>query len=173
MSAPVKTPRFLDLYYAGEVPLGEIDDYIEAWHASDHHVQLHVFLGLTWAEFRTWLREHWLPTAAEHAAESVDAVWMGLDDPQGYLFRVHPPQHCQPPCPIHWPSDHALAGAPMWWDAERGLLERSCQHLVFHPDPDDRRVRRHPELRDHPCDGCCRPRASCVADARGITGRNQ
>lgn len=173
MSTSAKTPRFLDLYHAGQVAMGEIDDYIEAWHAGNTHVQLHVFLGLTWAEYRTWLCEHWLPTVEEHARESSDAVWMGGDDEQGYLFRVHPPRNCRPPCPIHWPSDHPLAGASMWWDESEGFLSRLCTHEIFHPDPDDQQIRLHPELREHECDGCCTARVvdgDCYAP-RSITRR--
>jgi hypothetical protein len=149
--------RFLDLYHAGRAGPDEIDKYIAMWHRADQQVQLHVFLGLTWLEYRTWLTEGWLPTAQEHAAERVDAVWLGLDDEQAHLLRVHPPQRCRPPCPIHWPSDHLLAGAPMCWNEGAGFLSRTCRHQIPHPDPDDQQVRLHEELREHPCDGCCRP----------------
>lgn len=157
MNAPIRTRRFLDLYHAGEVTQDEIEGYIEAWHLGNSHVQLHVFLGLTWGEFRTWLTDHWLPTVAEHAVERADAVRMGGDDEEGYLLRVHPPQNCRPPCPVHWPSDHPLAGAQMWW-TEEGFLTRRCAHNLFHPDPDDQQVRLHPELNEHDCDGCCTAR---------------
>lgn len=157
MTPPAKTLRFLDLYHADKASAADIDTYIEAWHADNAHVQLHVFLGLTWAEFRTWLCDRWLPTAAEHAAERTDAVWLGDDDEEGTLLRVHPPQNCRPPCPIHWPSDHPLAGARMWWSTE-GYLSRRCSHGVLHPDPDDQQIRLHPELSEHECDGCCTAR---------------
>jgi hypothetical protein len=150
--------RFLTLYHAGEVAAAEIDDYIEAWHGSEPHVQLHVYLGLTWAEYRTWLRENWLPTAAEHALEVDDAVWLDADTEQAYLLRTHSPVRCRPPCPVHWPSDHPLAGAPLRWVREQGLMGRRCSHLTLHPDPDDQQVRLHPDLARHNCDGCCTAR---------------
>jgi hypothetical protein len=156
VTTPAKTLRFLDLFHAGTVTADEIDAYITAWHDDRANVPVHVYLGLTWAEYRTWLCERWLPTPAEHAAEREDAVWIGGDDEKGFLLRVHPPANCRPVCPIHWPSNHPLAGAPLWWDHDQGFMSRCCSHGIAHPDPDDQQVRLHPELRDHDgCDGCC------------------
>lgn len=155
-----KTSRFLDLYHAGAVAPGEIDDYIDAWRAGRCNVQVHVYLGMTWAEYRTWLTDGFLPTAIEHAHERADAIWVGPDDERGFRLRVHPPAACRPPCPVHWPSDHPLAGAPLYWDAGQRYLLRICKHAMPHPDPDDQQVRLHAELQAHECDGCCRKRAS-------------
>lgn len=151
-------PRFLDLYHAGLVTAEQIDDCIEQWHDAQTLVSLHVFLGMTWGEYRTWLTEHWLPSADEHAAETSDALWESYLDGEAQLLRVHPPMRCRPPCPIHWPSGHPLAGAPVWWDNAVGVLRRRCPHDRYHPDPDDQQVRLHPELAEHDCDGCCTAR---------------
>lgn len=155
-----KTPRFLDLLHAGEVTPEQIDDFIEVWHTENPPVQLHVFLGMTWLEYRSWAKECWLPTAAEHALERADVLWSrtpGVEEPE--LIRVHSPVRCRPPCPVHWPSEHPLAAAAMHWDAEQGIIQRICDHELLHPDPDDQQVRLHEELRDHRCDGCCSPAA--------------
>ncbi len=150
------TRRFLDRYHAGEVSADQIHECIQAWHADHAHVQLHVYLGLTWLEFRTWLKEDWLPQADEHAEERGDAIWVTGPSPDDEsLLRVHPPMRCRPACPIHWPSDHPLADAPLHWDDAEGVLRRSCRHGLLHPDPDDQQVRLHPQLLEHDCDGCC------------------
>lgn len=150
-----KTPRFLDLYHAGEVAPAEIDDHIDAWHVLPRRVQLHVHLGMTWAEYRTWVQDGWLPTAEQHAAERADVLWTGPGS--GDLLRVHPPARCRPACPVHWPSDHPQAEWPLGWRADIGIITRLCPHDKHHPDPDDQQVRLHPELAEHTCDGCCMP----------------
>lgn len=152
-------PRFLDLYHLGQVGPEAIDDYIEQWHTGmcsghDRHVQLHVFLGLTWYEYARWGAANELPTAEEHRQTRADAVEMQVDGHK-MMVRVHPPSRCRAPCPIHYPSDHPLAGAPMWWDPLEGIMMRICPHDLDHPDPDDQQVRLHPDLNGHRCDGCC------------------
>jgi hypothetical protein len=155
VSAPARTPRFLDLYHAGEAAAGEINDYIDAWTLSPSTVALHVYLGMTWAEFQEWRQTGLLPTAAVHSLEHSDLAWVG-DEVQGHWLRVHPPMRCRPACPIHWPSKHPLAGAPLAWDQDAGVINRTCGHGVDHPDPDDQQVRLHPDLGEHDgCDGCC------------------
>lgn len=151
-----RRPRFLALLHAGLVAPGEIEDYVESWQAGPGDVQLHVHLGLTWGEYEVWVRDGWLPTAQEHAAERSDAVCVADPDGQPVLLRVHPPVRCRPPCPIHWPSLHPLVAEPISWDGGEGIIRRICRHQILHPDPDDQQVRLHPELGDHPdCDGCC------------------
>lgn len=150
-----KTLRFLELLHAGEVAPGEIDDFIDAWHLdAGNHVRLHVHLGLTWDEFTGWVWNGRLPTAREHDQARWDQLLMTCNG-EKTLVRVHPPVRCRPTCPVHWPSDHPLAGAPMIWDEREGLIRRQCRHDVIHPDPDDRQVRLYPELAKHDCDGCC------------------
>jgi hypothetical protein len=156
-----KPPRFLDLYHAGLLTAEQIEDYIDEWHTENPPVPLHVFLGMTWPEYRTWVIDRWLPTAEEHAQERADAVWTTDADGEGHILRVHPPLRCRPPCPAHWPSNHPLMAAPMWWDGPLGVMFRRCSHNELHPDPDDQQVRLHPELAEHHCDGCC---TACVVD---------
>jgi hypothetical protein len=64
-------------------------------------------------------------------------------------------------CPVHNPSDHPLAAAPLRYRQGRaGLLDRVCGHGLAHPDPD---ATAHFAAADgraagpHRCDGCCRP----------------
>lgn len=83
--------------------------------------------------------------------------------PEGTV-TTHGPDECDPeyPCAIHRPSDHPLNAAPMLYRIDRYLLERTCEHGIGHPDPDDhayavRRMGETAEGRDiHGCDGCCR-----------------
>lgn len=149
-----KSPRFLDRHLAGEQV--DIADFIDAWHDGEQPVQLHVYLGMTWPEYATWLSTCELPTAEAHAAARVDAVWTMGRGGQPLLVRVHSPIRCRPPCSIHWPTSHPLVGAAMRWDDQDGLIRRVCVHEIAHPDPDDQQVRLHPELLDHSCDSCCR-----------------
>ena len=73
----------------------------------------------------------------------------------GQVLRVHRKKDCVGPhCPIHNPSDHHMKDWPTHWRADRGIMERVCEHGVGHPDPDD-------AFADgvHGCDGCCTPPA--------------
>jgi hypothetical protein len=154
VSTAARTLRFLDLYHAGEAAAGEIHDYIDAWALGASLVTLPVYLGMTLDEFRSWERTGFLPNADSHARQRFDQAWVG-DDVAGYWLRVHPPMRCRPACPIHWPSKHPLAGAPLAWDQGAGVINRTCVHGVNHPDPDDQQVRLHQDLGKHDCDGCC------------------
>lgn len=62
-------------------------------------------------------------------------------------------------CCIHKPSKHRLSRAPMNWRTDRGVMERICEHGVWHNDPDDTASRKALGLPDsdgiHTCDGCC------------------
>lgn len=79
------------------------------------------------------------------------------------LVNVHPETACRTeghPCVIHSPSDHHMQGWRLLWRGDRGMFERTCEHGVGHPDPDDfgyheRNGRSH--LGSHGCDGCCCP----------------
>lgn len=72
------------------------------------------------------------------------------------LLSVHHPDKCEGrPCTIHNPSDHHMVTWPQNWRADKGMMERKCQHGVGHPDPDDYYVKQSPALGIHGCDGCC------------------
>lgn len=69
-----------------------------------------------------------------------------------------------PACCIHKPSNHPLRDSMLNWRADRGLMERICDHGIGHPDPDDLAHKRRtltPEqyrghaYESHGCDGCC------------------
>lgn len=69
---------------------------------------------------------------------------------------------CKDGCCIHSPSDHSMKDFPMYWRADRVLMERTCPHGIGHPDPDDiafKRVQHGGSVADaeavHGCDGCC------------------
>lgn len=59
------------------------------------------------------------------------------------------------PCTIHKMSNHSMRSFPQSWRADRGIMERLCEHSVGHPDPDDFNVILYPSDRVHGCDGCC------------------
>jgi hypothetical protein len=69
----------------------------------------------------------------------------------GQRLSVHDVDDCDPPCPIHAPSDHSMLAFPTHWRADRAMMERVCPHGVGHPDPDDKT-----DDRAHGCCGCCR-----------------
>jgi hypothetical protein len=76
---------------------------------------------------------------------------------------THTSVHCQGfHCPLHNPSDHPLAGAPMKWDSSRNLMVRFCEHGRWHPDTDDLAYKHRAHsahvaslFEMHSCDGCC------------------
>lgn len=58
--------------------------------------------------------------------------------PNGQVLQgVHPATACEGRgCPIHHPTDHAMAGWPLLWRGDRGLMERVCLCRIGHPDVD-------------------------------------
>lgn len=77
-------------------------------------------------------------------------------------LKTHAEDECSGEfCCIHNPSDHKMRQWPMQWRADRGLMERACEHGVGHPDPDDisHKYRTMGEAARyeaiHGCDGCC------------------
>lgn len=81
--------------------------------------------------------------------EMADAILVG-----GQILKsVHDGSVCAGrPCPIHNISDHSLKYAVQRWNSEKGCVERQCDHMKWHPDPDDITI--HTE---HKCCGqrCC------------------
>ena len=47
---------FLSLALAGEAAIGDIDNYVDAWHAHPGCLSLHEFLGLNKEEYALWVR---------------------------------------------------------------------------------------------------------------------
>lgn len=72
-----------------------------------------------------------------------------LEHSQQELTHVHSSMECQPPCPIHHRTDHAMRLWPQNYRMDMKVMERLCSHGVGHPDPDERT----PYI--HGCDGCC------------------
>jgi hypothetical protein len=71
---------------------------------------------------------------------------------------VHNPNVCRgEKCALHNPSDHSMLKWPMLL-RETGLVERTCEHGIGHPDPDSMRWM-NKTFGDgwgiHGCDGCC------------------
>lgn len=74
------------------------------------------------------------------------------------LVRVHDPDKCAGEfCTIHNNSDHHMKDWPQNWRADRGIMERMCEHGVGHPDPDDPTIIKFAYERVHGCDLCCHP----------------
>lgn len=69
------------------------------------------------------------------------------------LAHTHSAAKCSGrPCTIHNRSNHHMRHLPQHWRDDRGIMERTCEHGVGHPDPD--------EIASdtiHGCDGCCTP----------------
>ncbi|HYH54817.1 MAG TPA: hypothetical protein VD761_11875 [Solirubrobacterales bacterium] len=86
----------------------------------------------------------------------------------------HLESECEPPCPIHAPSDHHMKDWRLHWRSDRYLMERICEHGIGHPDPDHMaRIERlkGEEFADghglHGCDGCCSAHTKNKGDDRG------
>ena len=76
----------------------------------------------------------------------------------GQVVYTHSAEHCEPPCPLHYPSDHPLKDAPLRWREDRHIWERICPHGIGHNDPDSTAYNRKHGFNDrgdHGCDGCC------------------
>jgi hypothetical protein len=44
----------VDDLLAGRATLEDVEDYVDRWHESDDHRELHEFLGLDWDEYALW-----------------------------------------------------------------------------------------------------------------------
>lgn len=70
------------------------------------------------------------------------------------LLNVHTRADCRTVyCTIHNPSNHSMRDFPTQFRADKGTLERLCEHGVGHPDPDNIRFD-YDGI--HGCDGCCK-----------------
>jgi hypothetical protein len=76
--------------------------------------------------------------------------------------RVHTAAKCEGErCPFHNPGEHPLNRRPILIRFDRdALVERLCEHVVGHPDPDSvryfTRVTGDTGWGLHGCDSCCR-----------------
>ena len=97
--------------------------------------------------------DQWLVASASDA-------FLGLQVGAMTLANVHQPDKCAgETCMVHNPSDHHMREWPLHWRDDRGLMERTCEHGVGHPDPDSLawHVRNGRKWQGaHGCDGCCR-----------------
>lgn len=78
-------------------------------------------------------------------------------DPEDNLLWVHSAMRCQGEiCCIHNPSQHHMVTWPQAWRDDVGVVGRVCPHGMWHPDPDDLKVRAGwTGDHAHTCDGCC------------------
>jgi hypothetical protein len=107
----------------------------------------------------------WIWVSRPRAHEILGGHWGGdgLSSFTNVVAVVHHHADCAgQPCPLHAPSAHPLAQAPMRLVMRSGLIERICPHRHVHPDPDSLRWLGRPHA--HRCDGCC---VAAVA----VTGR--
>lgn len=93
---------------------------------------------------------------------SVPAGMERWESSTGQLMLVHAKARCSGYCAIHNPSDTHMKSWPTYWRADRGLMERTCEHGIGHPDPDQVRfwykiydTNRAEAETVHGCDGCC------------------
>jgi hypothetical protein len=81
--------------------------------------------------------------------EHYDALPLTVTDEMGFpvatktvgwfktLKAVHQPETCAgQDCVLHNPSSHDMLDRPMVWRQDTGVMERTCEHGVGHPDPD-------------------------------------
>lgn len=101
-----------------------------------------------------------MPFVKRHETKNMD-IFRVRDD---IMLVAHPSTACEfdATCCLHKPSRHTMIDFPQHWREDRGLMERTCEHGVGHPDPDDlefkRRTLGHKAARAeavHGCDGCC------------------
>lgn len=77
------------------------------------------------------------------------------------IGNTHSPRMCeaQPGCPIHKLTSHHMRSWPQWFREDNGLMERTCEHGIGHPDPDGLHYFLSlgmTYMGVHGCDGCCR-----------------
>lgn len=87
------------------------------------------------------------------------------------IHKTHLPQECAKEfCTIHNRSNHSMRAFPQYWREDLGIMERTCEHGVGHPDPDEFMISKDIYLAVHGCDGCCQPPTSLVVrrDLRGL-----
>jgi hypothetical protein len=47
----------MSLALKGEVLADEIEDFVEAWHASDSELEVHEYLGMSFEEYSLWVTD--------------------------------------------------------------------------------------------------------------------
>ena len=62
-----KRQTFIDLCLKGKVLPDEIDDFIDRWHGTPKHIELHDYLGMRREEYSLWLR---VPDALSYIIEA-------------------------------------------------------------------------------------------------------
>lgn len=82
-----------------------------------------------------------------------------LEHTDNKLTNVHQRNTCGGPvCAIHALTDHPLREMPQSFRWDNGLMERTCEHGIGHPDPDSVPYfldRGDDHVIIHGCDGCC------------------
>jgi hypothetical protein len=48
---------YMDRLLSGRALLGEVDDYVDAWHSDPSTEDLHSYLGMTWDEYSVWVEK--------------------------------------------------------------------------------------------------------------------
>lgn len=48
---------FMSLALNGYILADEIDDFVEAWHVSDSHQEIHDYLGMNFSEYSLWVSD--------------------------------------------------------------------------------------------------------------------
>lgn len=91
-----------------------------------------------------------------HVYESMFGAYIGVQ-----TMRCHAPSECEGrgACVIHRPSPHRMRDWRLAFRSDVYLMERTCEHGVGHPDPDDltyQMTQGNEAAKFHGCDGCCR-----------------
>lgn len=85
------------------------------------------------------------------------------------LVDIHAPTACEGRgCVVHHWSRHHMRHMPLHWRIDRGIFERTCEHGVGHPDPDQSAWFRSigEDWRNvHGCDLCCQDHTGADKEA--------
>lgn len=80
------------------------------------------------------------------------------------VIMAHPAALCegQEACPLHNRSIHPMRAMAQLWRSDRKIIERTCEHGIGHPDPDQWWYWLEAlgeggakAQMQHGCDGCC------------------
>ena len=94
-----------------------------------------------------------------------------LEHTDTLIYNVHSPDECGKEfCTVHNRSNHHMRSFPQYFRDDLGIMERTCEHGVGHPDPDEFMLSKDIYLATHGCDGCCRAPQKLVIrkDPRGL-----
>jgi hypothetical protein len=61
--------NFIQMCANGETTSDQVDEYVRAWHVSNHKIPLHTYLGMTEYEYSLWVQDGGVLEHIIHAAK--------------------------------------------------------------------------------------------------------